>query len=194
MRPGGWQDWPASTRSGSEPRHAMTVEAAIEPAATPSIRPTATRVLVVTAVYVVAVVAAAIYPLVSPLRYAGFDHRRRPAGVRGERRGLAGRAPDRVRSPARGPALEVDLRVVAGEPDLRLQLRAGLPRVEHRPTARDPRDRRVRAPRDRVSDGQPAQPVRSRRRAVRLRAPRRAGAARPPVLGSHGRLRAGLRP
>ena len=49
----------------------MTVEAAIEPAATPSIRPTATRVLLVTAVYVVAVVAAAIYPLVSPLRYAG---------------------------------------------------------------------------------------------------------------------------
>ena len=50
----------------------MTVDAAIEPAATPSIRPTATRVLLVTAVYVVAVVAAAIYPLVSPLRYAGL--------------------------------------------------------------------------------------------------------------------------
>ena len=99
----------------------MTVEAAIEPAATPSIRPTATRVLLVTAVYVVAVVAAGIYPLVSPLRYAG------PITVEGqlmsvcERRGLAGRAPDRAGSPARGPALEVDLRVVAGEPDLRLQ-------------------------------------------------------------------------
>ena len=50
----------------------MTVEAAIEPAAAPSIRPTATRVLLVTAVYVTAVIAAAIYPLVSPLRYAGL--------------------------------------------------------------------------------------------------------------------------
>ena len=49
----------------------MTVQAAIEPAAAPSIRPTATRVLLVTTVYVVAVVAAAIYPLLSPLRYAG---------------------------------------------------------------------------------------------------------------------------
>ena len=50
----------------------MTVEAAIEPAAAPSIRPTASRVLLVTAVYVVAVLAAAIYPLVSPLRSASF--------------------------------------------------------------------------------------------------------------------------
>ncbi len=49
----------------------MTVEAAIQPATAPSIRPTAIRVLLVTAVYVVAVVAAAIYPLASPLRYAG---------------------------------------------------------------------------------------------------------------------------
>ena len=48
----------------------MTVEAAIEPAAAPSIRPTATRVLLVTAVYVVAVLVAAIYPLLSPLRHA----------------------------------------------------------------------------------------------------------------------------
>ena len=121
-------------------------------------------------------------------------YRRRPARVGGERRCLAGRAPDRVRSPARRPALEVDLRVVAGEPDLRLQLRAGLARVEHCQAARDPRDRRVRAPGDRVSDGQPAQPVRSRRRAVRLRAPRRTGAARASLLGGHGRLRSGLRP
>ena len=49
----------------------MTVEAAIEPATTPVIRPSAIRVLVVTAAYVTAVIAAGIYPLVSPLRYAG---------------------------------------------------------------------------------------------------------------------------
>ena len=64
----------------------MTVEAAIQPATAPSIRPTAIRVLLVTAVYVVAVVAAAIYPLASPLRYAGSADGRRPADVHRERR------------------------------------------------------------------------------------------------------------
>jgi signal transduction histidine kinase len=50
----------------------MTVDPAIGPATTPAIRRhSAIRVLVVTAVYVTAVIAAGIYPLVSPLRYAG---------------------------------------------------------------------------------------------------------------------------
>ena len=49
----------------------MTVEAAIAPAGTPSTRPSATRVLLVTLAYVTAVIAAGIFPLVSPLRYAG---------------------------------------------------------------------------------------------------------------------------
>ena len=156
----------------------MTVEAAIEPAAAPSIRPTATRVLLVTAVYVVAVVAAAIYPLVSPLRYAGL------MTVEGQ-----------LVSVLNGAVwLAVLLIVFVRQPDGRLwklifvwslasriyafSLRAGLARLEHRPAARDPRDRRVRAPGDCVPDGQPAQPVRPWRRAVRLRAPHRTGAAR----------------
>ena len=118
---------------------------------------------------------------------------RGPARIGAEWRCLAGRAPDRVRSPARRPTLEADLRMVTGEQDLRLQLRAGLAGLEHCPAARDPRDRRIRASGDCVPDGQPAQPVRPWRRAVRLRAPHRTGAACASLLGGHGRLRSGLR-